>query len=371
MNDALTAASPGKPGAPDAPAASLREIRGTGPQNEAGPPAGAGEETPHGSRPTAVKAASPGTVPVSPSSKPAPLGLVIAAFAAVYIIWGSTYLGITLAVKTIPPFLMAGTRFIIAGGFLLAVMLRLGAARPTRREWISASIIGALLIFAGNGGVSWAQGRVASGTTALIIASVPLWIMIVDWLRPHGVRPSRAVVLGLITGAAGVVMIILSRDSHGHRATDPVGAAVLLAAALCWALGSVYARHSPKPASALTTVAMQMLAGGVLQFVVGLLMGEGARFHPETVTASSAWAFVYLTVIGSLVGYTAYVWLLQVSTPAKVSTYAYVNPFVAVLLGHLVLKEELPGSVLMAGILILASVILITRAPKAVPASEN
>lgn len=316
---------------------------------------------------TAAVLNSTAVVENSPQPKPkapAPLGLVIAAFAAVYIIWGSTYLGITLAVKSIPPFLMAGSRFILAGGFLLAVMRRLGQPWPSRREWFSAAVVGALLIFAGNGGVSWAQGRVASGITALIIASVPLWIMVVDWLRPGGLRPSRTVVLGLVTGAAGVIMIMLSRDSHGHRTTDPLGATVLLGAALCWALGSIYARHSPKPASALTSVAMQMLAGGVLQFGVGLLMGEGARFHPDTVTASSAWAFVYLTLIGSLVGYTAYVWLLQVSTPAKVSTYAYVNPFVAVLLGHLVLKEEFPGAVVLAGALILASVILITRAPK-------
>lgn len=329
-------------------------------------------EAPSSTRPTAVsREAAPVESVLPPPVKAAPLGLVIAAFAAVYIIWGSTYLGITIAVKSIPPFLMAGTRFIIAGGFLLAVMLRLGASRPTRQEWFSASVIGALLILAGNGGVSWAQGRVASGVTALIIASVPLWIMLVDWLRPKGHRPSPVVVLGLITGAAGVVMIILSKDSHGQRTTDPVGAAVLLGSALCWALGSIYARHSPKPASALTAVAMQMLAGGVFQFLTGLAMGESQRFHPGLITSSSAWAFVYLTIIGALVGYTAYVWLLQVSTPAKVSTYAYVNPFVAVLLGHLVLNEVLPGSVLLAGVLILASVILITRAPKAVPALET
>lgn len=304
--------------------------------------------------------------------KPAPLALVIAAFAAVYVIWGSTYLGITLAVQSIPPFLMAGGRFVLAGGFLLLVMRGRGVPWPSRREWISASVISALLILAGNGGVSWAQGKVASGISALIVASVPLWIMLVDWLRPRGARPSGLVFLGLLTGAAGVVMIILTRDSHGHRATDPAGAAVLLASSLCWALGSVYSRHCPKPASALTSVAMQMLAGGVLQLLAGLLLGEAHRFHPSQVTAASAWAFVYLTAVGSLVGYTAYVWLLQVSTPARVSTYAYVNPFVAVLLGHLVLKENLPGPALLAGGLILASVILITRAPsKSIPAGVS
>lgn len=320
---------------------------------------GAGQE--HGLQPAAQEHSAPRTL------KPAPLALIIAAFAAVYLIWGSTYLGITLAVQSIPPFLMAGGRFVLAGGFLLMVMRGRGVPWPSRREWISAAVIGALLILAGNGGVSWAQGKVASGISALIVASVPLWIMLVDWLRPRGVRPSGLVLLGLLAGAAGVVMIILTRDSHGHRATDPAGAAVLLVSSLCWALGSVYSRHSPKPASALTGVGMQMLAGGLLQLLTGLLLGEAHRFHPLQVTAASAWAFVYLTAVGSLVGYTAYVWLLQVSTPARVSTYAYVNPFVAVLLGHLVLKENLPGPVLLAGVLILVSVVMITRTPRLQP----
>lgn len=296
----------------------------------------------------------------APPKRP-PLALVLAAFLAVYLIWGSTYLGITIAVKTIPPFLMAGIRFMIAGSLMYVVMRRLGCPRPTRPQLVSCVIIGALLILGGNGLVSWAQGRVASGVTALIIASVPLWIMLVDWLRPGGRRPIPMVLLGLATGAAGVTLIILGRDAHGHRATDPLGAAVLLFASLCWAVGSIYSRHSPKPASSLMAVSLQMFAGGVLQTLTGLLSGEAARFHPSQISAASAWAFVYLTLIGSLVGYTAYVWLLQVSTPAKVSTYAYVNPFVAVILGHLVLKESLPHSVVVAGALILASVVLISR----------
>jgi drug/metabolite transporter (DMT)-like permease len=197
----------------------------------------------------------------------AALGWVLAAFAAVYLIWGSTYLGITIAVKTIPPFLMAGVRFIIAGGALYFVMRRLGVSAPTRRQWISASIIGALLILAGNGGVSWAQGRVPSGVTALIIASVPLWIMLVDWLRPRGLRPTPRVLLGLAVGGTGVVLIILSRDPLGNRAIDPVGAGVVLGASLCWAFGSIYSRHAVQPASALMSVSMQMLAGGVLQLL--------------------------------------------------------------------------------------------------------
>lgn len=296
-----------------------------------------------------------------PAPARAPLGLVIAAFAAVYVIWGSTYLGITIAVKTIPPFLMAGARFILAGGGMYLVLRQLGVAKPTGGQWSAATIVGSLLILAGNGGVSWAQGRVPSGVTALIIASVPLWIMLVDWLRPGGVRPSVLVLAGLLAGGVGVSVIIVARNSLGQRTLDPAGTVVLLGAALCWALGSIYARHSPKPASPLLWVSMQMLTGGILQLLTGLALGETRGFHPGLISASSAWAFLYLTVIGSLVGYSAYVWLLEVSTPAKVSTYAYVNPFVAVLLGHFVLREELPRSVAAAGLLILASVVLITR----------
>lgn len=293
--------------------------------------------------------------------KKAPLAWVIAAFAALYIIWGSTYLGITVAVQTIPPFLMAGTRFLVAGGGLYWVMRRLGVAAPTRVEWKTGIIVGGLLIFGGNGGVSWVQGRVPSGLSALIIASVPLWIMVLDWLRPGGTRPRGMVMVGLAVGAAGVLLIVLGRNTLGQRAVDPVGAAILLAAAVSWAAGSVYSRFAPKPASALMTVAMQMLAGGAFQFLAGIADGEIPRFDPANISAASAWAFVYLTLLGSLVGYTAYVWLLQVSTPAKVSTYAYVNPLVAVILGHWLLGEILPPSVAIAGALILLSVILISR----------
>jgi drug/metabolite transporter (DMT)-like permease len=167
--------------------------------------------------------------------------------------------------------------------------------------------------------------------------------------------------LGLAAGFAGVVLLISGKNSVGNRLVNPAGAVVLIGATLCWAIGSVYSRHAAKPASALLTVAMQMIAGGVLQFLVGFALGEGAQFSWARITPASAWAFVYLTLVGSLVGFTAYVWLLQVSTPAKVSTYAYVNPVIAVALGHLVLGEQVPKSAALAGALVLAAVILITR----------
>jgi len=289
------------------------------------------------------------------------MGLVIAAFAAVYLIWGSTYLGIRLAIDSIPPLLMAGVRFMLAGCILYGAMRSFGAARPNRLHWRSAFIIGGLLLLGGNGGVVWAQQTVPSGIAALVVAAVPLWIILVDWLRPEGKRPNALVWLGLAVGFGGVVLLVMGKNQLGQRIVNPAGAIALIFATLTWAFGSVYSRHAPKPGSALLSVAMQMMAGGLLQFIAGFALGEAHRFSWERITPASAWAFVYLTLVGSLVGFTAYVWLLQVSTPARVSTYAYVNPLIAVALGHWILKEPVPKSILLAGALILTAVILITR----------
>ena len=289
------------------------------------------------------------------------MSLVIAAFAAVYVIWGSTYLGIRLAIDSIPPLLMAGARFMLAGCILYGAMRAFGAARPDRVHWRSAFIIGGLLLLGGNGGVSWAQQTVPSGIAALVVAAVPLWIILVDWLRPGGRRPSILVWLGLAIGFGGVVLLVMGKNQLGQRIVNPAGAVALIFATITWAFGSVYSRHAPKPNSALLAVAMQMMAGGFLQFLAGFALGEAHGFSWVRITPASAWAFVYLTLVGSLVGFTAYVWLLQVSTPAKVSTYAYVNPLIAVGLGHWILKEPVPKSILLAGALILAAVILITR----------
>ena len=299
------------------------------------------------------------------TSTAAPLGLVVAAFAAVYIIWGSTYLGIRLAIDSIPPLLMAGARFVIAGLVLYGVMRARGVPAPEKRHWKPAFVLGGLLLLAGNGGVSWAQQMVPSGVAALVVAAVPLWIMLVDWLRRGGARPTRMMLLGLVAGFAGVVLLISGKSSSGHRLVEPIGAIVLVGSTVSWAIGSIYSRHAAKPSSALIAVAMQMIAGGFLQLLVGFSLGEASAFSWSRITPTSAWAFAYLTLVGSLIGFTAYVWLLQVSTPAKVSTYAYVNPVIAVLLGHLVLGEQVPKSAAVAGALVLAAVVMITRRPAA------
>jgi drug/metabolite transporter (DMT)-like permease len=300
-------------------------------------------------------------VPTSPHLQASPaVWKVLAAFAAVYLIWGSTYLGIRLAIDSIPPFFMAGARFVIAGGVLYGVMRGLGAARPTLVQWRDATILGALLLLVGNGGMTWAETRVPTNIAALTVAGTPVWMLLLDWIRPGGRRPHGLVFAGLGLGLAGVALIVFSRDAQGHSVVDPGGAVMLLSASLCWAAGSIFSRHARQPASALLAIAMQMLMGGVLMSLTGFALGEGSRLHWEQITPLSAAAFVYLTVFGSLIGFTCYVWLLRVSTPARVSTYAFVNPLIAVVLGRLVLGEALPAGVLVAGTLILAAVILIT-----------
>ncbi|MHA3772738.1 EamA family transporter [Verrucomicrobiota bacterium sgz303538] len=289
-----------------------------------------------------------------------PLWLVLAAFAAVYVIWGSTYLGIRLAIDSIPPLMMAGARSLIAGLLLYIVVRLRGAPRPEPVHWRNATIIGAALLLVGNGGVSWAQQTVPSSIAALIIAATPLWINLIDWLRPHGRRPHNLVFSGIALGFVGVALIVWSKDSHGRSVVDPLGAMMLLAASLSWAAGSVFARHARLPATMLLSIAMQMISGGALLLVSSVAMGEMKHLHFGAITTQSAWAFAYLTLLGSLVGYTAYAWLLQVTTAARVSTYAFVNPLIAVLLGRLVLHEPLPKTVLAAGGCILGAVALIT-----------
>ena len=289
-----------------------------------------------------------------------PRWLVIAAFAAVYGLWGSTYLGIRVAIESIPPMLMAGTRFFTAGVLLYGFMRLRGAPRPQPVHWRNAAVVGALLLLIGNGGLTWAELTVPSNLAALIIASTPLWMIVFDWLRPGGRRPHGSVFAGLFLGFLGVGLIIAGKDHAGHHLAEPLGALVLLAAALCWAAGSVFSRHAAQSESALLAVAMQMIAGGALLLLAGFALGEHHRFALDTISTSSRIAFFYLLVCGSLIGFTAYVWLLQVSTPARVSTYAFVNPLIAVILGRLFLRETLPGSVLLAGALIVAAVVLIT-----------
>lgn len=286
--------------------------------------------------------------------------LVLAAFAAIYLIWGSTFLAIRYAVASLPPFLMAGARFGVAGLLLFVVARLLGAQLPSRRQWFDAGIIGTCMLVVGNGGVTWAEQVIPSGVTALIIALIPLWLVIFDWLRPAGVRPRPLVFVGLAVGFVGVALLVGGGAKYVTGAYG-WGVAALVVASMSWAIGSLISRRARKPSSPLMAVAIQMIAGGVITVGLGLATGEAGQFSLERVTALSAWSWLYLCLAGSLVGYTAYVWLLQVSTPARVSTYAYVNPLIAVLLGCTIGREPFSQQLLLAACLIVAAVGLIVR----------
>jgi drug/metabolite transporter (DMT)-like permease len=285
---------------------------------------------------------------------------VVAAFAAIYLIWGSTYLGIRIAIETLPPFLTAGLRFIIAGPLLYAWARRNGAPRPTGTQWRAAAIVGGLLLLGGNGLVTWGEQRVSSGLAALLVATVPLWMVLLDWLFMRGGRPAGKVFLGLILGLIGIVLLIGPTDLLGEHRVDLVGVAMLLLAALSWAIGSLYARRAPLPDAPLLGTSLEMIAGGVLLLLASGIKGEWVQVDLASVSLRSWLALGYLTLLGSIVAFTAYTWLLRISTPARVATYAYVNPVVAVVLGWAVVGEVLTGQMLLAAVVIVLAVVVIT-----------
>lgn len=284
-----------------------------------------------------------------------PLALV-AGFATIYLVWGSTYLAIKLAVATLPPLLMAGSRFVLPGLALYAFLRLRGAARPSPRQWGLAALTGALLLLGGNGLVTWAQQTVPSGRAALIVATTPLWMVLLAWAFFRGERPRLRVWLGLAVGFAGAALLIKGNARGG----SPGGSLALVLAPLCWSVGSLQTRRSPPAHDTLLTSAMQMLTGGGMMLLLGTCLGEWPAASSGKVTAASVWAFVYLAVVGGLVGFTTYAWLLRNASPSAVSTYAYVNPLVAVLLGWLFGGESLDATALLATAFVIGAVVLIT-----------
>lgn len=299
---------------------------------------------------------------------------LVVAFAAVYLIWGSTFLTIRYALETLPPFLMAGFRFVVPGVLLYAWLRLRGAPRPARGHWKNTAFIGGLLLLGGNGGVSWAQQRVPSGIAALMIGFVPLWMVLLDWLRPGGKRPGAPVLWGLALGVTGMILLT-SPWNAGAGVVDPAGAWALIAAALSWAVGSLYSRSAKLPSSLLMATAMEMMAGGVLLIAVGSLFGEWRGLDLAAVSAKSWASLAYLAIVGALVAFTAYAWLLQNTTAAKAATYAFVNPVIAVFLGWWVAGETLGSRTLGAAAFIIGAVVLIVlfrTAPRlAVDASKG
>ena len=288
---------------------------------------------------------------------------LVAAFAAVYLIWGSTYLAIRFAVETLPPLLMAGARFIIAGSILLLwSRLRERDGGPSAQDWLTGLVSGALLLLGGNGSVVWAEQRVSSGIAALLVAIVPLWTVLLDWLRPGGRRPPSLVLVGVGLGLVGLGLLVGPDALQGGGAIDTAAAGVLMLGSLSWALGSLYTQRAPKSSSPNRGSGTQMFAGGVCLVVVALATGEGPQLDLAHASARSLLGFAYLVTVGSLIGYTAYYYLLTHTTAAKASTYAYVNPVVAVLLGWAFANEPVTSRTLVAAGVILAGVAIITVA---------
>jgi drug/metabolite transporter (DMT)-like permease len=285
---------------------------------------------------------------------------ILAAFAAVYLIWGSTYLGIRIAIETIPAFLMIGFRFVIAGTILYTWLRLRGVERPRRVHWRSAAIIGALMVAGGTGMVAWSEQRVASGLAALLVAMVPLWIVLLDWLRPGGSQPPAVVVGGVVLGLLGIVLLIDPANLAGGPRIDVIGAGALMFATLSWASGSLYSRQASLPDRQQMGTALEMLVGGTLLVLVGSATGEWARFDLAAITARSWLALAYLITFGSLVAFSAYLWLLKAATPAKAATYAYVNPVVALFLGWALAGEPLGPRVLVAAAIVLGAVVIVT-----------
>lgn len=280
---------------------------------------------------------------------------VLIAFALVYVIWGSTYLAIRYAVGTIPPFLMVGARYAIAGAALYVFARLRGGARPTAIHWRNTAIAGGAMLMLGNGLLSWAEMRVPSGLAALIVAIVPLWMVVFDWML-GGPRPGRYAILGIVLGLLGVGLLV----GPGKGAVDSAGALAVIIASIAWSAGTLFARRVDMPASTFVTTGMEMFAGGLITLAVGFLTGEGADLHLAAISRDSLLGFVYLVIFGSWIGYSAYTYLTTAVTPQQLGTYAFVNPCIALVLGWFIAGETITPRTLVAIGIIVGAVVLLT-----------
>ena len=297
----------------------------------------------------------------APGSAPRPsTARLVAAFAAVYVLWGSTYLGIRFSMETLPPFFTQGVRFALAGAVLYAWARWKRHAAPSRREWLGATITGGLLFVGGSGGLVWAERFLPSGVAALVVATEPMAFVLIEAVR-HRRMPKGLVLSGLALGTAGLAVLVGPGDFLGAGRYNVGAILVLIAGTFAWAGGSLFSRGSRLPSSPVMATAATLLTGGTLLAMVGLAAGELSRFDPSAVSTKSVVATAYLFVFGSLVGFGAYIWLLRATTASRVSTYAYVNPIVAVFLGWALAGEELTSRVFIAAAVIVGAVVLIIR----------
>jgi drug/metabolite transporter (DMT)-like permease len=309
--------------------------------------------------------------PSRPTNPPRPLPaktggatLVSVAFAAVYLIWGSTYLAIRVGVESFPPLLLAGSRHLVFGLMFYPLLRWQTGIRPTMAHWRTAAFTGLLLLFVGNGGVCIAEQTVPSGVTALLVATVSLWMVLVDWLRPGGVRPVARVLIGLLLGFAGLALLVGPKELGGSARINPTGVAILAVASLAWACGSLYSKHGQMPSSPLLGATMQSLTGGIALWIVGGLVGEVRSLDLAAISTRSWAALAYLIFFGSMMGFTAYIYILKHSTATRVATYAFVNPVVALFLGWFLLGESITLRTILAAAVILAAVLLVITAPQ-------
>jgi drug/metabolite transporter (DMT)-like permease len=295
------------------------------------------------------------------SPKAAPRrGQLLLAFFLLYVIWGSTYLAIRYAIETLPPFLMAGLRFTLAGTLMYALMRWRGAPNPPLSQWWRLGLIGVFLFLGGNGFVVWAEQYITSGLAALLVSMLPLWLILLDWMWAGGPRPGPLALTGIAFGALGTFILV---DPARVTASDVYlpGAGMVILASLLWAIGSIYSKKIKQPSSVFMSAACQMIGGGVVILIVAAMLGEFKDLHVEEVSLVSLGSFFYLMILGSMVAISAYIWLLQNASAASVSTYAFVNPAVAVLLGWLIADEQLNARILTGAGVILVGVILVLR----------
>jgi drug/metabolite transporter (DMT)-like permease len=288
--------------------------------------------------------------------------LVLVAFALVYVVWGSTYLAMRVGIESFPPLLLAGVRHLAAGLVLYPILRWKTGVRPTGAHWRTAIITGCLLLVA-NGGVCAAEKTVPSGVAALLVATVSLWMVLIDWVRPGGTRPVARVFAGLLMGFAGFALLVGPKHLGGSARIDPTGAGILVVASLAWACGSLYSKHGSLPTSPLLGVAMQSMAGGIALWILAFFSGELRYVHLSAVSGRSWFALGYLIVFGSMIGFGAYIYILKKSTATRVATYAFVNPVVALFLGWLFVGESISFRTVLAAAVILTAVVLVITAP--------
>ncbi|MGB8541129.1 MAG: EamA family transporter [Candidatus Acidiferrales bacterium] len=289
---------------------------------------------------------------------------ILLAFAIIYFVWGSTYLAIRVGVQEVPPFLLAGMRFTAAGIVLYGWLRLTGTPSPSRREWLAATFLGALIFLLDYGCLFWAEQRVPSGIAAVVLATIPVFITLMEIIFLHTQRLTVRLSLALLVGLCGVAVLVNHSFTFGEVPINRAGAFALLFAAFTWSIATILTRRLPLPASKPMSAAAQMFSGGLQLFVLAALTHEFSGFHLQAVSATAWWSLIYLIIAGSIMGFTAYIWLLHYESPTKVGTYAYVNPVVAVAVGYFIGKEAIGPRTLLGTLLILISVVTITTMPK-------